>query len=377
MIRFLLSAFTCLVFWNISVGQELSIDSLLGSLRTRPDDTVKVALLLSIGDQYEYNQPDSAIFYYRHARNLSQRLNYSKGFVQYMLARQHLMNIQGQYDSALMLCMRATELARKLDDEELLASSLGNLGSVYLYMGDKEKAIDYYLQCATILEKLGNKKKLAVLYTNLCINYQRLKQHTNSLTYGTKAITMARQLETKEDLGIALTNQAVTLLDINRRAEALPLLEEALLISRQINFTRLELSVLINMAGTIEGEPGGSQRYKTYIDEALNLSRKMDEKTGLAISLRCLADYYFHEGDLIKATQHAMQSLQITREFDNREDEVKALTLLSYISARGGDMDSYHRYRVQADTLRNHLVNQDLARNINELEMKYETRKKE
>lgn len=377
MIRIFLFAALCCAVHSRSSGQELSLDSLLTSLRSSPDDTTKVALLLSIGDQHEYNQPDSAIYYYHQARILSEQLDYTKGLVQYMLSHQHLMNIKGQYDSARILCLQAAELARKIGDRELLASSLGNLGSTYLYMGDKETAIDYYLQCAAILEKLGNKKKLAVLYTNLGINYQRLRQHANSLAYGEKAIAIARELPTKEDLGIALTNHAVTLIDINRRAEALPLLEEALQISRQLKFTRLELSVLINMAGTIEGEPGGSQRYKTYIDQALRLSKQMDEKIGLAVSLRCLGDYYFNERDFIKAREHALESLQVTREFDNAEDEVKALTLLSYISAAGGDMDAYHRYRVEADTLRNKLVNQDLARNINELELKYETRKKE
>ena len=358
-------------------AQKLNVDSLISRLSLVSEDTNKVLLLHQIADEYSLNHLDSAIYYYRLARNLSAKLGYTRGLILYMRDRQHLMNIQGQYDSALILCLNAAELARKMGDDNLLASALGNLGSVYLYTGDKERAIDYYLQCGALLEKLGDSKRLAILYTNLGINYQRLKQHVNAASYGQKAIDLSRQVGNKGNLGIALSNQAVTLIDMNRSAEALPLLEEALQISRETNHIRLQLGVLINMAGTLEERREDRQKFKEYIDEALRLSRQMDEKTGLAISLRCLGDYYFHEGDLSKAREYSLQSLQITREFENPEDEVKALTLLSYVSAVDGDMDAYRAYRLQGDTLRSRLVNQDLAKNINELELKYQTRKKE
>lgn len=370
-------AFLLLTILYQANAQTLNMDSLRQRLHYASEDTNKVLLLHRIADEYSYNQMDSATYYYRMARNLSEKLGYKRGLILYMRDRQHLMNIQGQYDSALILCLRAAELSREIGDDYLLASALGNLGSVHLYIGDKEKAIDYYLQSADLLEKLGDKRRLAILYTNLGINYQRLKQHANALAYGEKAIELTRQLGSKGDLGIALSNHAVTLIDMNRRKEALPLLEEALKISRETNYTRLQLSVLINMAGTLEEERTDRQKFKVYIDEALRLSRQMDEKTGLAISLRCLGDYYFHEGDLTNAREYTLQSLQVTREFENPEDEVKALTLLSYIAAVQGDLEAYGSYRMQSDTLRSRLVNQDMARNIKDLEVKYETRKKE
>ena len=374
---FSLLAFVLFAALNFSHAQRLNIDSLLSRLSMASEDTNKVLLLHQIADEYSFNQIDSSIYYYRLARNLSIKLRYTRGLILYMRDRQHLMNIQGQFDSSMILCLQAAELSRQIGDDNLLASALGNLGSVYLYTGDKERAIDYYLQCAALLEKLGDKRRLAILYTNLGINYQRLKQHANALSYGQKAIDMTRELGSKGDLGIALSNHAVTLIDMNRSAEALPLLEDALQISRETNHTRLQLSVLINMAGTLEEQREDRQKFKEYIDEALRLSRQLDEKIGLAISLRCLGDYYFDEGDLARAREYALQSLQITREFENPEDQVKSLTLLSYISAVDGDMAAYRGYRLQSDTLRNRLVNQDLAKNIKELELKYETRKKE
>ena len=154
-----------------SEAQKMDIDSLMQVLAQMKDDTNKVAVFIQAGNEYEYSQPDSAIAYYRKARDLSRRLGYTRGRIQYMLNRQHIMAVQGQTDSAKALCLEAIDLSERIHDRTLLASAVGNLGNVYLHIGDKQRAIEYYLRCASILDQLGNKRKLAALYANLCINY--------------------------------------------------------------------------------------------------------------------------------------------------------------------------------------------------------------
>jgi two-component system NarL family sensor kinase len=136
---------------------------------------------------------------------------------------------------------------------------------------------------------------------------------------------------------------------------------------------------LINMSTMTEGPKTSAQQIynKSYLDEALVLSKQLDHKIGMAISLRCLADYYFHEQHFEKAKAYALQSLKITREFKNPEDEKKVLSLLSHIAAATFDFKSYEKYYWQYDSVAATLVNEELANNIKELEMKYETEKKE
>ena len=56
---------------NAQITPGFNKDSVWHLLATRPDDTLKVPVLILLGQQYEYNQPDSALYYYDRAGQLS------------------------------------------------------------------------------------------------------------------------------------------------------------------------------------------------------------------------------------------------------------------------------------------------------------------
>jgi two-component system NarL family sensor kinase len=373
-------AFLVLIFMCPVKAQRLDRDSLLKTMSQAREDTNKVTLYNSIGEWYEQQQSDSAIYYYEKARELSETLGYTRGLIRYLLNRQYLLCIQGQFDSARAMCNRASELSKKIGDKSLLASALGNTGNVYLYTGDKQKAIEFYLQSVALLENLpDNSRRLTNLYSNICVLYQRLEQYDNSILYGEKAIALARKFNYRSELGSALNNMAATFIGMNDPSKARPYLKEALTIAREVNNKELRLSILINMSTLSEKpDPKYYQIYnKAHLDEALQLAHELDHKTGLAISLRCMGDYYFHEKQFAKAKEYALQSLQITRQFKNPEDEKKVLSLLSHLSAATLDFKAYENYYWQSDSVAASLVNEDLAKSIKDLELKYETEKKE
>ena len=103
--------------FNATAQSELKKDSLLKQLSVAKEDTSKVLLLIDIGNEIEYNDPNQAGIYYLQAGNLSKRLNYKRGIIKFAANYTAILNSKGAYESALLLNKQAIELAKSLKDD--------------------------------------------------------------------------------------------------------------------------------------------------------------------------------------------------------------------------------------------------------------------
>ena len=101
-------------FQNAAAQEFLNRDSLIGLLSSAMNDTTRVLLYISIGQQYENNIPDSAIYYYTQARDLSKKAGYITGMMKYLSNITYVYNSQGKYDTALVLNLQSLELAKSM-----------------------------------------------------------------------------------------------------------------------------------------------------------------------------------------------------------------------------------------------------------------------
>ena len=73
-------------------------------LQNSQQDTIKVLNLLLYGEQYEISDPDSAMYYYKIAKSLSEKIGYKKGLSSYTGYTIAILNNQGKFREALELC---------------------------------------------------------------------------------------------------------------------------------------------------------------------------------------------------------------------------------------------------------------------------------
>src|SRR5688572_9684044 len=105
-----------LMFCFITVAQmavNLNKDSIRSLLKKIPADTNKVLTYITLGQQYEENQPDSSLYFYQQARLLSEKLNYPMGIIKYISNYTAVLNVQGRFDESLRLNLQAVELSKK------------------------------------------------------------------------------------------------------------------------------------------------------------------------------------------------------------------------------------------------------------------------
>ncbi len=360
----------------ICEGQELmNKDSLLGVVKTAKEDTNKVLLYISIGQQYENNLPDSAAYYYTQAKLLSEKLNYTLGVIKYISNITYVLNLQGKLDSSLRLNLYSVELAQRINDRKRLAFGLSNVGTSYLDMEQYENAANYFLQAIKILEEMGLKQYLGVLYNNLAILYDKMMQYDKAIQYSEKAIAISRSLNDSTNLSISLNTISLPLINSNNPSKAVPYLQESLEVCRLINNIYLREACLISL-GTVYKMTEQSEKHLANATEALQLAKELEDKDGIAVAYALLSSYYLGKLQLEKAKENALLSLQVARESGQPANEKNALLLLSDISLGLHKVDDFKNYRRQQDSIDAVLLNRQITRNTQELETKYETEKK-
>ena len=359
-----------------SRGQELlNKDSLLVVVKTAKEDTNKVLLYISIGQQYENNLPDTAAYYYTQAKLLSEKLNYTLGIIKYISNITYVLNLQGKLDSSLRLNLYSVELAQRINDRKRLAFGLSNVGASYLEMEQYENAANYFLQAIKILEELGLKQYLGVLYNNLAILYDKMMQYDKAIHYSEKAIAISRSLNDSTNLSISLNTISLPLINSNNPAKAVPYLKESLEICRLINNIYLREACLISL-GTVYKMTEQSEKHLANATEALQLAKELEDKDGIAVAYALLSSYYLGKLQLEKAKENALLSLQVARNSGQPANEKTALLLLADISLALHKVEDFKNYRRQQDSVEAVLLNRQITRNTQELEAKYETEKK-
>lgn len=354
----------------------LNRDSLWRVFENSKPDTNRVKLFIQLGQQYETNNPDSALLLYEQALKLSEKLNYTRGIISYYTNATYVYNVMSRYDTSLILNLKSVEIAKELGDDERLSACLGNVGASYMALKEYEKAIDYFQQASKILIQRNDANKLATLYSNLSVLYREIGQHEKAREYGEQALLLARKNKNVYAITSALTNLSTVYNSIGKLSKSITLLKEARELASESNNDYAFLIVTLNL-NDLHLRLGDFGPMKAYCEDALTLATKLQDNESIAIALRGLAMYYFNIGNVVEAEVYANRSLQQSFTNNFKEDIGKAYSVLAEISILKHDFKKNIFYSFKSDSIRNVLLNESVTKNIQTLEAKYQAEKRE
>ncbi|HEY0273752.1 MAG TPA: tetratricopeptide repeat protein, partial [Chitinophaga sp.] len=354
----------------------LNKDSLKKIIAAAPEDTGKVLTYIWLGQQYESNIPDSAIYYYQQAGQLSNRLHYARGQVYYINNYTAILNVKGRFDESLQLHRQALAICAQNGLDQLRIKSLLNIGAVYQYKQDYKTAADHYLQYLPEFEKRADAQSLSVLYGNLCGLYRDLNQPAKALVYAHKAMDLARRNHDAYATGQGSNNLANVLKDLGQDAEAARYLDTAYRIGRQINDINMQETALINL-GDLLSKTAPPEKYMAVYKTALPLADSLDDVYGKALLLQGMANGLFWQKEFAGAEKQAHTALAYAQVHEQQEIATRLLLLLSDIEIALGNLPAYARYRQAYDTANNALIGTDLLKHMQELETQYEVEKQQ
>lgn len=189
----------------------------------------------NIGGIYQYQANyNEALKYYLQALKMNEELdnkkNQSANLVNIGLAYKlkaativnqcKCTNDSGNYAKALEYYHKGLRLAESINDKKTLSAYLGNIGSVYMDIGESlrgtckcnqdsgnlKKALEYYFSSVKIAEEIGDKRTLTINTGNMGLLYLHLNDLANAEKFINRSFGLAKETGSKDDIMQAHSN---------------------------------------------------------------------------------------------------------------------------------------------------------------------------
>jgi two-component system NtrC family sensor kinase len=299
-------------------AQKKAIDSLRKLLNTSLDDTTKVLTMKNLANRYVKSIPDSAMFLFQQASELSLKANFLRGE---------------------MIC-------------------LGNEGNVFLNKGDRPKALDHYLSALKIAEKMNDHLSMAKLMSNIGNVYGAEKDYGQDIKFIFKAIPMAKAIHNEALLCTNLLNLADTY-------QNLKVLDSALIYARQA----LDIAVKLKDSYSIEGAENvlGDIYYDmhkpiiamNHYQGAIPYSKQINDDNALCSIMLGMAKTFKMLGKQDSSLYYARRSMSIALKDGFTPNTLDAGKFLTAYFKEQGKADSAFHYQEISMTAKDSLFNQE------------------
>jgi len=206
MYKCLFYIFFILIAFN-SYSQNHEIDSIKSVLETAPSDTNKVNTLITLSSYFYMSSPAEAIRYGTTAKDLAERINFTKGAGYALKAIGMGYYFQGDYVNALVSWKLALETFKSIDLKLGESNMLSNLGAIHFNQGNDTEAINYYLESLDVAEEIGDKLRIATALINIGgIYYNKPVTYHMALEFYNQALPISEELDDFDAIGAVSVN---------------------------------------------------------------------------------------------------------------------------------------------------------------------------
>ena len=211
--------------------------------------------------------------------------------------------------------------ARQIENRELVAKNLVNLGLVYRQMGRVRQSIACYKEALALFDSLADRKNKVRVLNNLGTACKSLSEFQQAIDYHQQALSLARQLGDREQEGDAIANLGVVYKNLKQYEKAIQYQQKALHIARETGHEYGEMTSLIDLGAAYSENGDPNQAVKLY-EEALDKSRILGDLENEGTILCNLGVASMDTGDAAQAITWYRQALDIDVTLENRLGEL-------------------------------------------------------
>ena len=385
--------FSFFLFIGVFVcGQtHLNLDSLLKVLPTQKNDTDNKAKTL-IRITREYNTIDFKKTYQfaTLTLKLSQELKWDKGMAWAYFYLAFSSYNQGNFATALNYRLKELTLWQKLQYEENVCTTLGNIGVCYSDLGDNVKALKYYIFSLEMAEKLNMTNQEISSLTNIATIYDGQKNFEKALEYYFKSLKLAERYNYEENAAINLGNIGNVYSDQGNYSKAITFYLKALKIDKHLDNKNLISSVYANIGAvyqhqsdsattkgntTLVGEK--SHQALDYYFKALKYTEALGNEYLQAYALGNIGEIYVTLKQFKEAEEYLNKSFEIATKINSIEVITDAHHRFHDLYKKLNQSDKALQHYEKYIALRDSISNEDNKKIISELQVKFESEKKE
>ncbi|MEO6583772.1 MAG: sensor histidine kinase [Ferruginibacter sp.] len=281
------------------------------------------------------------------------------------------------YDAAEAYLKDAFSIASQLNYELLKIKALSNLALNSSRKGAYQEAIVQIFSLMPLLEKNGDKLSMANNYANLSNAYVYLNQLKNAETYQLKALELFTQIEYKQGISNAYNTLGSIYTSQELFGKALFYLRKSIALKQEAKDSLGIANTYINMADLYKKQ-NNYLEVLIVLKKAEPLLRSLNDKAGLAKVYNNLGVYYYDIKDFKNAVIYQNKSIKLSH--SSGKDQYVLSNAYENIAdayAHLNNPDSALGFSKKALTAKDSLMNLEVQKKITELDIKYQTEKKE
>ena len=373
----LVTSISIFVCFNLLWAQNQGfVDSLQRVIDQSPDST-KVYLYRDLFFEYYYSDLDRAGTYAEKMVSIAQK-NKDRNLVAY--AKNTLgvyFSGTDNYPEALRTFQEAMEIYDQLGNQERVSAILNNLSIVYRNKGDLKKALAMQMESLKIKEDVGaDEEALAASYWNIGNIQGDIENYSESNQWYTKALDIYRTLDIPDDI-LSIQHLLAT---NYYHMDSLELAKATFLVVEQ-HYRKSnrpnDLAGVLDQLGIISKANGELERAEKYYLESLELALNHDEASLPGLLYRRLANLYKEQDQNEKALVYAKKALENSTRLGVRKKKITDHLVLANIYEKLGRYQSALLEQQNYHELYDSILSADNLAAMNEMEIKYQTEKKE
>lgn len=282
----------------------------------------------------------------------------------------------GELNKAIKIFEECVPIARHENREDALLIVYNNIANSYTRKGDVVNALEYYHKAKKIAEQRNDRYFIAKTTKNIGTIYSEQKDFKGAIEYYTRAEELATGLEDKTLEADILNNLGIVYEQQNEYDKALDVYNRSLAIYSATG-DEGKISMSLNNLGIVHKYLGNYSQSILNYQKALDLSRKLDDRFMIAANLNNMGNVYVLQGDFNRSLRLCLEALKQAREIEAVEVIIEALDGVAVAYEKLKNFKDALKYRKLYEEARFDYINAARSRQIAELEIKYETARKE
>jgi len=375
---FLLSLFKIFFFSVTAQSNELKPDELLKKATIEKADTSKLKLLVEAANQlYDLGQTEKMLTVIEQSRQLIATTQFVPAQIELYRLLADYYGFGGKPEMRHLYADSMISLSRKAKFNLGEGKGLATKALAYVVDFKMEKATENYKAAIPIFEKENDYKWLAKCYKGLGNSLMQGRDNVGATQQYKLAAKMFKNLGLKNDEGLVYGNISRAFATSSMLDSAIYYNDKASLIASQLPGA-VQLQFITNMSAAEYLSKKGQYALAT---EAIRKAQKIAESKQ---DISMLGAVYHISGamavdqkDFKRALEYSLLSREIHKKSGNYSGQVESLKELSKAYSRVGDYKNAYETRVEYMGLNDSLFSANSAKEINELNVKFQTSEKE
>ena len=224
---------------------------------------------------------------------------------------------RGMAKEALPYAEEALVLAEQIENKEVQAKALGNIGIVYRSLSDYPRALNYFGRALALNEELGNKSGVATYLGNIGTVHRNLSDYPRALNYFGRALALNEELGNKAGVATCLGNIGTVHSHLSDYAHALEYLGRALSLDEELG-NKAGMARHFGGIGTVHYSLSDYARALECMGKALELDEELGNKRGVATWLGNIGNVHSRLSDYPRALNYFGRALALNEELGNK-----------------------------------------------------------